>query len=93
MIGVRLAVGGYATTMNVTPVRNTTYIVRCQVEYSAATQAVVLRCILENLTTARRCTFTDLEAVLVMLRAELTDLQAQMITLEQEYMNRLSSNG
>lgn len=73
--------------MNVNPVRDATYIVRCQVEYSTATQTAVLRCLLEKPATGQRCSFTDLEALLVMLRAEIRGLQAQIIAVDEQSEN------
>ena len=73
--------------MKAKSVFNATFIIRGQVEYSPAKQAAVLRCILEKPATGQRCGFTDLEALLVMLRAELLDLQAQIIPLDQENEN------
>jgi len=68
---------GYAGTMNVNPVRNCTLIIRSQAEYSAATQAVVMRYILETPATGERCGFTDAETLLAILRAELDEFQNQ----------------
>lgn len=65
--------------MKVSPVLNYTLIIRSQVEYSAATQRAVLRCILETPTTGQRRGFSDVEALLTALRAELIELQNQMI--------------
>lgn len=65
--------------MKVNPVVNCTLIIRSQAEYSAATQRVVLRCLLEKSATGQRCGFTDIDALLLALRAELMELQAQII--------------
>lgn len=64
--------------MKVNPVLNYTLIIRSQVEYSAATQCAVLRCILETPATGQRRGFSDAEALLTALRAELIELQKQM---------------
>ena len=63
-----------------------TFILRSQAEYSAIAQAVTLRCILESPSTGQRCGFTDVEALLVVLRAELIELQRQIIPPEQQYL-------
>ncbi|MEZ4868833.1 MAG: hypothetical protein R3C14_46340 [Caldilineaceae bacterium] len=65
--------------MKVNPVINCTLIIRSQAEYSAATQTVVLRCVLEMPATGQRHGFTEVEALLITLRAQLTDLQSQII--------------
>jgi hypothetical protein len=65
--------------MKVNPVVNCTLIIRSQAEYSAATQRVVLRCLLEKSATGQRCGFTNVDALLLALRAELMELQAQII--------------
>jgi hypothetical protein len=70
---------------NSTRYRN--FIIRSQVEYSAATQAVTFRCILETPSTGQRHGFTDLEALLTTLRAELTAFQNQIIPLDEEKGN------
>lgn len=64
--------------MKVSPVLNYTLIIRSQVEYSAATQRAVLRCILETPATGQRRGFSDVEALLTALRAELIELQKLM---------------
>jgi len=71
--------GCYAASMNVNPVINCTLIIRSQAEYSAATQTAILRCILESPVTGQRRGFTDVEALLTVLRAELTEIQSQII--------------
>jgi hypothetical protein len=73
------ALGGYAAFMKSKPVVNCTFIIRSQVEYSAATQAVVLRCMLEKSATGQRRGFTEVEALLAALRAELMELQSQIL--------------
>lgn len=65
--------------MNIQPVANCTLIIRSQVEYSATTQTVVLRCLLEKSTTGQRRGFTEVEALLAALRAELMELQHQIV--------------
>ena len=59
-------------------------IIRSQLEYSAATQAVIVRCMLEMPSTGQRQGFTDVEALLDALRAELTAMQNQIIPTEEE---------
>jgi len=59
-------------------------IIRSQAEYSAATQSVILRCVLEAPTTGQRFGFTDLEDLLAALRVELTALQNQIIPPDEE---------
>lgn len=70
--------------MKVDQVRNCTLIIRSQVEYSAATQRAVLRCILETPATGQRRGFSDMEALLTALRAELLTLQNQLMPAEEE---------
>jgi hypothetical protein len=78
------ALGGYATTMNINPVANCILIIRSQAEYSAATQTVVLRCLLEKTATGQRRGFTDVDALLTALRAELMEIQNQIIPPDQQ---------
>ena len=59
-------------------------IIRSQLEYSAATQAVIVRCMLEMPSTGQRQGFTDVEALLDALRAELTAMQNQIIPTEEK---------
>lgn len=59
-------------------------IIRSQLEYSAATQAVIVRCMLEMPSTGQRQGFTEVEALLDALRAELTAMQNQIIPTEEE---------
>ena len=80
---VFVAFAGYARAMKVNPVMYNTLIVRSQVEYST-TQAVILRCILEIPATGQRHGFTDLDTLLVALRAELLEFQRQIIPLDQK---------
>ncbi|MCB0099726.1 MAG: hypothetical protein KDE46_28530 [Caldilineaceae bacterium] len=65
--------------MKVNPVINCTLVIRSQMEYSRATQAVSLRCILEMPVTGKRVGFTDVESLLAALRAELANIQNQII--------------
>lgn len=64
------------------PVVNYTLIIRSQSEYSAATQTVVLRCMLEKAGTGQRRGFTDIDALLNALRMELMELQTQIIAVD-----------
>ena len=59
-------------------------IIRSQLEYSAATQAVIVRCMLEMPSTGQRQGFTDVEALLDALRVELTAMQNQIISPGQK---------
>jgi len=70
--------------MNSNPVINCTLIIRSQAEYSVTTQTVVLRCLLEESATGQRRGFTDVEALLTALRAELLDLQTRIIPSGRE---------
>lgn len=65
--------------MKVNLVSNCTHIIRTQVEYSAAAHTVVLRCILERPASGQRRGFTDVDALMDALRAELTDIQDQIV--------------
>lgn len=65
--------------MNSNPVANCTLIIRSQAEYSVATQRIVVRCLLEKSTTGQRRGFTDVDTLLIALRAELLELQNQII--------------
>lgn len=65
--------------MNSNPVAHRTLIIRCQAEYSAVTQAVIFRCILETPSTGQRQGFTDLDALLTALWTELTEFQKGII--------------
>lgn len=69
--------------MKANPVMYSTLIIRSQVEYST-TQSVILRCVLEMPATGQRRGFTDLDDLLVALRAELMELQRQIIPLDQK---------
>ena len=65
--------------MNSNPVAHRTLIIRSQAEYSAVTQSIIFRCILETPAIGQRQGFTDLEALLTALRAELMEFQSQVI--------------
>ena len=78
----RFALGGYAIPMKVNPVRNCTLVIRSQAEFSAATQTVIMRCILELPATGQRRGFSDVDALLTALRAELTDMQRKIVPPE-----------
>ena len=69
--------------MNIKPVIHSTFIIRSQAEYSIATQTIVLRCLLEDLSTGQHRVFTDLDDLLAALLAELTALQHQIIPPNQ----------
>ncbi|MFN8494723.1 MAG: hypothetical protein U0350_44385 [Caldilineaceae bacterium] len=73
--------------MKANPVMYSTLIIRSQAEYSTITQSVILRCVLETPATGQRRGFTDLDDLLVALRAELMELQNQIIPPEQEKEN------
>jgi hypothetical protein len=87
------ALGGYPTSMNSNPVANCTLIIRSQVEYSAATQTVVLRCLLEKTATGQRRGFTDVDALLTALRAELIELQSRIIPPDQQNLKKPAGSG
>lgn len=63
---------------------NCMFVLRSQAEYSAATQRVVLRCVLEVPATGQRQGYTEVEALLTALRAELLKIQVQMIPPDSE---------
>lgn len=69
---------GYAAAMKANSVINSTHIIRSQAEYSAAAQAVILRCILETPATGQRRGFTDMDTLLDALRTDLAELQDQI---------------
>ncbi|MFN8494713.1 MAG: hypothetical protein U0350_44335 [Caldilineaceae bacterium] len=69
--------------MKANPVIYNALIIRSQVEYSTM-ESVILRCVLETPATGQRCGFTDLDALLVALRAELMEFQNQIIPLDQQ---------
>lgn len=68
--------------MKVNPVIYCTFIIRSQAEYSALTQSVNLRCILQWSATGQQQGFSDVDTLLAVLRAALLTLQAQ--TLPQD---------
>jgi hypothetical protein len=70
--------------MKINPVANCTLIIRSQAEYSVATRTVVMRCLLEKAATGQRRGFTEVDALLTALRAELMELQSQMIPPDQQ---------
>ena len=70
--------------MKPNPVIHRNLIIRSQIEYSMATQAVSVRCMLETPATGQRHGFTDVEALLAALRTELLELQNQIIPPDQE---------
>jgi len=70
--------------MKSNPVVYCNLIVRSQIEYSMATQAVIVRCILETPATGQRHGFTDVEALLAALRVELMTIQNQIVPASQE---------
>jgi hypothetical protein len=65
--------------MESNPMAYCTLIIRNQIGYSSAAQAVVMRCILETPATGQRRGFTDIDDLLAVLRAELIEVQDQMI--------------
>ncbi len=65
--------------MKPNPVIYRTLIVRNQIEYSAASQSVITRCVLEIPSTGQHQGFTDIEALLAALGAELRLIQNQII--------------
>lgn len=73
--------------MKANPVINCTFIIRSQIEYSNATQGVSLRCLLEMPATGQHRGFTEVEALLAVLRAELVNLQHQIIPQGQAEEN------
>jgi hypothetical protein len=69
--------------MKAHPVLNRTFILRCQPEYSAAAQAVILRCMLAMPVTGQQCGFTELDTLLLALPTELTTMQTQLTPPDQ----------
>jgi len=65
--------------MNANPVARCNHIIYSQIEYNTTTQVVVVRCILESLTTGQRHGFTDVDALLEALRKELMEMQTQIV--------------
>jgi hypothetical protein len=82
-----MAAFGYCNGMKSHSVANCTLIIRSQVEYSTATQTVVLRCILEKSVSDQRRGFTDVDALLAAVRAELAELQSQIIPSDAQNKN------
>lgn len=76
---VFVAFAKYAKGMKANSILYRNLIIRSQVEYHAATQAVIFRCILETPSLGRHQGFTDVEALLTALRAELMELQSRII--------------
>lgn len=70
--------------MHINPVSNSTFIVRCQAEYSAATRTVIVRCILERSGTGQHRSFGDMQALLAALQADVTAMQNGLWPAEQE---------
>lgn len=70
--------------MKANPIIYCNLIIHSQIEYSMTAQAVILRAVLEMPTTGQRQGFTDVEALLAAIRAELMEIQHQMIPSEQE---------
>ncbi len=70
--------------MKANPVTYCTFIIRSQIEYSKATHALTMRCILEMPVTGQHFGFTDVDALLAVLRAELLEMQYRIIPIEQE---------
>ena len=79
-----MAFACYASGMKVNSVIHCNLIIRSQIEYSTVTQTVSMRCILESPTTGQRSGFTDVDALLTGLRAELLKMQSQIIPPSQE---------
>ena len=78
-IGDLLALDLYDAAMKPNPVIHHTFIVRNQIEYSVASQAVILRSVLEIPSTGQHQGFTEIEALLAALGAELRKMQSQII--------------
>lgn len=70
--------------MHINAVTNCTLIIRSQAEYSAATQTVIVRYILESPVTGRRQGFTDLTALLLAIQTELTAMQNRILPPSEE---------
>jgi hypothetical protein len=79
--------------MKINPVSHCTFIIRSQVEYSTAAQAVILRCLLEIPATGERRGFTDLETLLTVLGTELLEMQSQIIPSGQQNLENPSEPG
>lgn len=74
----------YAAFMSVNPVRNYTFIIRSQAEYSELSQSMSVRHILEIPTTGKHLGFVDAEALLATLRKELTKLHGHDLSITNE---------
>lgn len=79
-----MAYSDYSTPMKANPIIYCNLIIHSQIEYSMTEQAVILRAVLEMPTIGQRQGFTDMEALLAAIRAELTEIQGQIIPSEQE---------
>lgn len=79
--------------MNSNPVAHRTLIIRSQAEYSAVTQSVSFRCILETPSTGQRQGFTDLEALLTALCTELMGFQKGIIPPNQQNLKSPAVTG
>lgn len=88
-----MAALGYLKSMKSNSVVNCTLIIRSQAEYSAATQTVVLRCMLEKPATGQRQGFTDVDALLTALRVELIELQTQIIPPDLQNLKSSAGSG
>lgn len=70
--------------MKTNPVSNCTFIIRCQAEYSAASRTVTLRCILEMPAGGRHRSFSDMDALLAALEADLLSMQSRLVLSGRE---------
>ena len=70
--------------MKSNPVIYYNLIIRSQIEYSASNQAVIVRCILETPANGHRRGFTNIDAMLAVLRAELMGVQNGIMPQGQE---------
>ena len=68
--------------MKSNPVVSCNFIIRSQLEYSAASQTVVVRCILETAATGERRGFTDVDALLDAVRVALMEMHNKIIPIE-----------
>jgi len=64
------------------PLARATFIIRSQMEYSAAAHTVVLHCLLERASTGQRHGFTDVDELLSVLRMELLTLRDEIVPLD-----------
>jgi len=71
--------------MHINPVSNTTFIIRCQAEYSAVTRTVIVRCILETPATGQHRSFSDMYTLLAAIQADLIALQNELRPPGQEH--------